>query len=332
MVATSVSTALESGDLQPRDVVSQRRLISIVVPAYNEEGNIDELARRLRLVFDDEPAYDFEVILVENGSADRTWERIQGVCAADSRFKSVQLSRNFQTDGGLTAGLSYASGDAAVLMCADLQDPPELVRVFLAKWAEGYENVYQVITRRVGSGFARRAASQGFYWLINKLTGGTFPRNASDFRLIDRRVYSTVNQMGEHNRFLRGMVFWTGFTSVGVPHERPERFAGKSNAGTLRMIELAIRSILSYSNVPLRLITWAGLTVSGLSFVLLLWEVFRALAYGVPFAGFGTIVSLMLLMFGFLFTMLGVVAEYVGLIYEGVKQRPNFVVREKIGL
>ncbi|PKQ17194.1 MAG: glycosyltransferase [Actinobacteria bacterium HGW-Actinobacteria-7] len=311
---------------------ADRKLVSIVVPAYNEEGNIEELARRLRIVFDNEPSYDFEVILVENGSADLTWQKISDVCASDPRFKSVRLSRNFQTDGGLTAGVSFASGDAAVFMCADLQDPPELIHEFLVKWAAGYENVYQVITRRVGTSALRRFNSQAFYWLINKLTGGTFPRNASDFRLIDRRVYSTINEMGEHNRFLRGMVFWTGFASIGVEHERPERFAGDSKAGTLRMIELAVRSILSYSNVPLRLITWTGLAVSAFSFVLLLWEVYKAVAHGVPFAGFGTIMGVMLLMFGFLFTMLGVVAEYIGLIYEEVKERPNFVVREKIGL
>jgi dolichol-phosphate mannosyltransferase len=327
MIAQSMSDPTDSA--LPADA---RKLVSIVVPAYNEEGNIEELARRLRGVFSRECKYDFEVILVENGSQDGTWAKIQTECADDKRFKSVQLSRNFQTDGGLTAGLSFARGDSAILMCADLQDPPELIHEFLPKWAEGYENVYQVITRRSGSSASRRLASQVFYWLINKLTGGTFPRNASDFRLIDRRVYSTVNAMSEHNRFLRGMVFWTGFKSAGVPHERPERFAGESKAGSWRMIELAVRSILSYSNVPLRLITWAGVGISSLSFVLLIYEVIRAVFFGVPFAGFGTIMGVMLLMFGFLFTMLGVVAEYVGLIYEEVKQRPNYVVREKIGL
>jgi dolichol-phosphate mannosyltransferase len=318
----------QAGDLAEAD----RKLVSIVIPCYNEEANIDELARRLKIVFAEQSAYDFEVILVENGSRDATWDKIGAVCATDARFKSVQLARNFQTDGGLTAGLSFAKGDAAVLMCADLQDPPELVHEFLARWAQGYENVYQIITKRSGSSWTRRAASQAFYWLINKLTGGTFPRNASDFRLIDRRVYETVNEMGEHNRFLRGMVFWTGFASIGVEHERPERFAGESHAGTMRMIELAIRSILSYSNVPLRLITWVGLAVSALSFVLLIAETVRVLLFGVPFAGFGTVIGVMLLMFGFLFTMLGVVAEYVGLIYEEVKARPNFVVRNRIGL
>jgi len=309
-----------------------RRMISIVAPAYNEEDNIAELARRLREVFSANPEYDFEVIIVENGSWDATWERLQVECAADPRFKAVQLSRNFGADGGITAGLSCATGDAAVLMVADLQDPPEMIAPFIKKWEEGYENVYGVVTRRVGSSVLRRMNSQIFYWLINKLTGGSFPRNASDFRLVDRRVYEAVNRMPERNRFLRGMFFWSGFRSIGLEHERPARFAGESKATTAQVVGLAIRGILSYSYVPLRLITYMGMGVSVFAFAFLVYIVIRAEFFGVPFAGYGTIMGVMLLMFGFLFTMLGVVAEYVGLIYDEVKGRPNFVVRERIGL
>lgn len=307
-------------------------MISIVAPAYNEEDNIPELARQLREVFSANPEYDFEVIIVENGSWDATWERLQVECAADPRFKAMQLSRNFGADGGITAGLSFATGDAAVLMVADLQDPPEMIAPFIRKWEEGYENVYGVVTRRVGSSVLRRVNSQIFYWLINKLTGGSFPRNASDFRLVDRRVYEAVNRMPERNRFLRGMFFWSGFRSIGLEHERPARFAGESKATTAQVVALAIRGILSYSYVPLRLITYVGMCVSAFAFGFLIYTVIRAEFFGVPFAGYGTILGVMLLMFGFLFTMLGVVAEYVGLIYDEVKGRPNFVIREKIGL
>lgn len=310
-----------------------RKLISIVAPAYNEQDNIPELATQLRAVFAANPEYDFEVVIVENGSRDATWERLLAECAADPRFKAVQLSRNFGADGGITAGLTYVTGDAAVLMVADLQDPPEMITPFIKKWEEGYENVYGIVTRRTGSSAMRRANSQLFYWLINKLTGGSFPRNASDFRLVDRKVYETVNQMGERNRFLRGMFFWSGFRSVGIEHERPARFAGESKATTAHVVGLAIRGILSYSYVPLRLITYMGLVVSAFAFTFLIYIVIaRIVGFGIPFAGFGTIMGVMLLMFGFLFTMLGVVAEYVGLIYEEVKQRPTFVVRETIGL
>jgi glycosyltransferase involved in cell wall biosynthesis len=315
---------------------ADRKLISIVAPAYNEQDNVPELATRLRAVFAANPDYDFEAIIVDNGSTDATWERLSVECAADPRFKAVQLSRNFGADGGLTAGLAYVGGDAAVLMVADLQDPPEMISTFIEKWEAGYENVYGVVTMRHGASLLRRVNSQVFYWLMNRLSDGSFPRNASDFRLVDRKVYEVVARMSERNRLLRGMFFWSGFRSIGVEHERPARFAGESKATTAHVVGLAVRGILSYSYAPLRLITYLGMCLSTLAFLYLayivLYIVFRADFLGVPPQGFGTTVGLMLLMFGFLFTILGVIAEYLGLIYEEVKQRPNFVVRDKIGL
>jgi glycosyltransferase involved in cell wall biosynthesis len=319
-------------DPQDDTLSGAKRLISVVSPVYNEEGNIDELARQLVSVFESQPGYDFEVILVENGSSDGTWDHIQAACAADRRFKSIRLSRNFTPDGGVSAGLTFASGDAAVIMCADLQDPPELIKEFIARWEQGYENVYQIVTRRTGTGPVRRFNSQVFYWIINAMTGGLFPRNVSDYRLVDRRVYETINGMREHNRFMRGMFYWAGFRSIGVECERAPRYAGESKATTRTVIALAIKGILSYSYLPLRFITYLGMGISFVAFVLLVYEVYRILRYGVPFAGFGTLMTVMLIMFGFLFTMLGVVAEYIGLIYEEVKQRPNFIVKDTLGL
>jgi len=309
-----------------------RRLISIVTPAYNEEDNVEELTRRLAEVAAENPAYDFEIIVVENGSTDGTYDRLLEAREKDPRVKILRLSRNFGADGGVTSGLSYATGDAAVIMCADLQDPPELITEFIKAWEEGYENVFQIVTKREGASAMRRLNSQAFYWLINAMTGGLFPRNVSDFRLVDRRVYETVNGMNEHNRFMRGMFYWVGFRSKGIEHARPPRFAGASKANTRTVLALAVKGILSYSYMPLRAITYMGMGVSAAAFLLLFYFVYRAVFHGVPFAGFGTIIGVMLLMFGFLFTMLGVVAEYIGLIYEEVKQRPNFVVQEAIGL
>lgn len=309
-----------------------RKLISIVTPAYNEQDNIAELTSRLQSVFAENSAYDFEVIVVENGSSDATYERLMESHVADNRFKVVRLARNFGADGGVTAGLAHATGDAAVIMCADLQDPPELISTFIAAWEDGYENVYQIVTKREGTGLIRRFNSQLFYWIINKMTDGLFPQNVSDFRLVDRAVYLTINDMKEHNRFMRGMFYWAGFRSLGIEHPRPPRFAGESKANTRTVLALAIKGILSYSYLPLRVITYMGLAVSAFAFAFLIYIVIQAVFFGVPFAGFGTIMGVMLLMFGFLFTMLGVVAEYVGLIYEEVKQRPNYVVRDKIGI
>ncbi len=312
--------------------MSANKLVSIVVPAYNEEACVDELARRLKAVFADEPTYDFEVVIVENGSIDRTYELLAKIHDDDNRFKVVQLARNFRMDGGITAGLDYVHGDACVVMTADLQDPPELIPQFLRKWEQGYENIYMIVTDRQGTGPLRRFNSRAFYWLAGMLTGNRLPRNASDFRLVDRRVYEVVRSMDERNRFVRGLFAWVGFNAIGVEAQRPPRFGGESNAHSLKVIDLAFKGIFAHSYVPLKLITIAGLSLSATSFASIVVLAGLWVTQGVPFAGFGTLVSLTLFLFGVLFSMLGVVSEYVGMIYEEVKRRPNFIVRETLGL
>ena len=308
------------------------KLISVIIPAYNEEECVDELATRLKKVFTVEEKYSFEVVIIENGSIDKTWEKLMGISKQDSRFKILQLSRNFRMDGGLTAGLDYVKGDACVLMTADLQDPPELISDFLRKWEDGWENIYGVLTKRVGTGPIRTMNSKLFYWVAGKLTDGRIPKNASDFRLVDRKVYETVRTMSERNRFVRGLFAWVGFRSIGIPMERPPRFGGVSNAHTFKVIDLAFKGIFANSYKPLRLITLFGLGLSLLSFVSIIPLALLWIFSGVPFAGFGTLVSLFLLVLGFLSLMLGILSEYVGLIYEEVKGRPNFIVSNKIGL
>lgn len=308
------------------------QLISVVVPAFNESACIEELARRLQAQFDALPQYDFEVIVVENGSFDDTFEKLLKIHESDPRFKIVQLARNFRWDGGVTAGLAHARGDAAVIMMADLQDPPEMLPQFIAKWEEGYENVYGIVTARHGTGPLRRFNSQAFYWLIGKLTDNRIPRNASDFRLVDRKVYETINTMEERNRFVRGLFAWVGYKAIGVEHERPPRHGGESKAYSLHVLDLALKGIFGYSYVPLKLITVTGITVSFLAFVTLVVMSMRFVLVGVPFPGFGTIVALILLLFGVLFSMLGIVSEYIAMIYEEVKQRPNYIVRGRTGL
>ena len=307
------------------------KLISIVIPAFNEESCVDELSQRLIKVFEKNANYDFEVIVVENGSTDQTFVMLEKLNHRDKRFKIVQLARNFRMDGGLTAGLHYAKGDAAVLMTADLQDPPELITEFLKRWEEGYENVYMVVTKRNGTGPLRTFNSKAFYWLAGKLTDNRIPKNASDFRLIDRKVYEAVRNMDERNRFVRGLVAWVGFSSIGIEAERAERFGGESKAHSLKVIDLAFKGIFSHSYIPLKVITLSGVFLSAISFLGFLVFAIDWLVRGVPFAGFGTLVSLILMVSGFFTFMLGIIAEYIGLIYEEVKQRPNFVVSKEIG-
>jgi glycosyltransferase involved in cell wall biosynthesis len=310
----------------------ESKLISIIIPAYNEEECVAELSKRLQSLFFVESQYRFEVIVIENGSTDSTWSKLQEISARDSRFKIVQLSRNFRMDGGLTAGLEYATGDACVLMTADLQDPPEMISNFLRKWEDGWENIYGVVTEREGTSPIRRMNSKLFYWVANKLSDSRIPKNASDFRLVDKKVYETVRTLTERNRFVRGLFAWVGFKSIGIPMSRPPRFGGVSNAHTFKVIDLAFKGIFANSYKPLRFITLFGMSLSFASFLTILPLSFLWIFHGVPFAGFGTLVSLFLLVLGILSFMIGVLSEYVGLIYEEVKGRPNYVVSETIGL
>ena len=309
-----------------------KKLITIIVPAYNEEACIEELARQLTAVFAVNDRYDFETLIIENGSVDRTWEILQTINARDPRFKVIRLARNFRMDGGITAGLHYAMGDAVVFMTADLQDPPELITEFIKKWEEGYENIYMHVLKRRGTGPIRSFNSRAFYWLAGKLTDNRIPKNVSDYRLLDRKVYEAVRDMKERNRFVRGLVAWVGFKSIGVEAERAERFGGVSNAHSLKVIDLAFKGIFSHSYIPLKLITMTGVVLSLTSFVSIAVFTYVWVFIGVPFAGFGTLVSVAVLAFGTLTFMLGIIAEYLGLIYEEVKGRPNFIVSDVLGV
>ncbi len=311
---------------------SPRPLVSVVTPAFNEEECIPELVDRLRKVFDDETYYEFEVWIIENGSTDSTWNLIKEAAANDQRFNGIRMSRNFGADGALTAGMDHARGDAVVLMAADLQDPPELIPEFLRQWERGYENVYMIVESRKDSSLLRRVNSAVFYRLAARLTDRRFPRNASDFRLIDRKVNDAVKSMKERGRFLRGLFGWAGFSTKGVPHQRPARFSGESKATTKTVMDLAKKGILGHSYIPLRVIFAFGVALSLSSIFAFMTLAIYWLLYGVPFAGYGSIVSLVLLAIGVVSLMLGVVAEYVGLIYEEVKQRPIYLVSEEYDL
>jgi dolichol-phosphate mannosyltransferase len=308
------------------------KTVDIVIPAYNEEDCVEELVRRLTILFDKESAYSWRAIIVENGSTDRTWELLELAGNADKRITTIRLSRNFHMDGGLTAGLDFVTADAAVFMTADLQDPPEAISDFLRVWEQGIHNVYGKVSERNGTGPLRRLNSQAYYFLANKLTGGLITRNASDFRLMDKKLYETVRNLDERNRFMRGLVAWAGFTSQAVPVSRPPRFGGESKAFSIPVFGFAIRSIFAHSFFPIRAISILGFLSSFVAVITFLVMLTVWLIKGVPFPGFGSIMALFLFVFGMLTLILGVVAEYVGLIYQEVKQRPNFIVQETINI
>ena len=202
----------------------------------------------------------------------------------------------------------------------------------MRKWEEGYENIFGIVTKREGTGPIRTMNSKLFYWVAGKLTDGRIPRNASDFRLVDQKVYVAVRSMTERNRFVRGLFAWAGFKSIGIPMERPPRFGGVSNAHTLKVLDLAFKGIFAHSYKPLRLITVFGSFLSVTAFLSIFPLLFLWVVYGVPFAGFGSLVALFLLILGTVSLMLGILSEYVGLIYEEVKSRPNYLVSETLGI
>lgn len=302
--------------------------VSVVIPAFNEEDCVNELVARLQKVFQQESNYIWDLLIVENGSEDRTYQELISLRSSEPRLRILKLSRNFRMDGGITAGLSHIDADACVIMTADLQDPPEVVSQFLRKWEEGYENIYALVNERQGISPLRRFNSVMFYRVASFLSDGLITKNASDFRLVDRKVYESVREMTERNRFVRGLFSWVGFKSIGVKINRPPRFAGVSNADTFKVLDLAAKGIMAHSNKPLRFISAMGFFVSLIALASLLPFAWLWFTSGVPFAGFGTIVSLIILGLGSQVFFTGVMSEYLGMVYEEVKKRPNFIVSE----
>lgn len=312
-------------------VAMDRKTITVITCAYNEEECISELSRRLVSVFDSFPDYEFEVLIVENGSLDHTLELALEIAQNDSRFRVIELSRNFGFDGGLSAGLPFATGEAVVFMAADLQDPPEVIREFIGFWEQGYENVFGVVASRAGTDWRRRLNSKLFYSLLRRLADHSIPSNARDFRLIDKRIYKQLLAMNENIWFLRGQVAWTGFRSIGVEFDQPPRFGGVSNAPTWPVVEFAVKAIFAHSLTPLRLMPVIGLFLVSGSLLALVTIGATSLFAGVPFPGFGTLTAIILFLFGVLFCLLSVIGIYIALIFEQVRKRPSFVIRDVHG-
>ena len=311
--------------------MKSKKFISIVVPVYNEEKVIPELIKRLTIFINKNSNYNFEVIFIEHGSVDNSFVLLQKFAIKDRRIKILQLSKNFGCDGGIAAGMRFATGDACVIMMADLQEPIGLISDFIKKWEDGYEIVYGIVKKRTAS-FFRNINSILFYKVINLLTKNMFPENASDFRLIDKKVYETINQMGEQNKYLRGLIMWTGFKHIGIPFNRVKRFAGESKAGFGTALKVALNGIFSFSYIPLRFISILGFMITLASFILGIFYLYLYSIWGRVTPGATTTILLILFLFGILFFVLGIISEYLVRIYEEVKKRPNFIIKNKINL
>jgi glycosyltransferase involved in cell wall biosynthesis len=304
---------------------------SIVVPVFNEEESLPELTKRLVLLLDrlDGAA---EVILVDDGSADRSYEQMLVAREGDPRFKILRLSRNFGHQVAITAGMDVAAGDAVIVMDADLQDPPEVVVEMAARWREGFDVVYAVREERKGETRFKRATAAAFYRLFRRMSEVNVPIDVGDFRLVDRRALEAFKTMREKNRYVRGMFGWIGFRQTGVHFERSERYAGETKYPLLRMLKFATDGIVSFSAAPLRFALKLGFAVAALSFVLGVVFLVSKLAgfYSVP--GLASIAVFVAFLGGIQLVLLGVMGEYIARIHDEVKGRPLYLVSDAHGL
>jgi len=304
--------------------------LSVVSPVHDEQETLDELARRLGAALDGLEGIEAEVILVDDGSRDGSYPMMVAIAGRDSRFKAVQLSRNFGHQVALSAGVELASGDAVVVMDSDLQHPPELIAEFVRQWREGYDVVYGIMTERP-EGWFKRITARAFYGLLRRMTKVDMPAAAGDFRLIDRVAVDAFVSMRERDRYVRGMFAWLGFKQIGVDYVPPPRYAGRSKYTVRRMSRLAFDAIFSFSVYPLRVVLVFGLFVSLVSFVVGVVSGVSKYAgiYVVP--GWATIVVVVTFIGGIQLIVLGAIGEYIGRIYEEVKARPLYVVRRTHG-
>jgi dolichol-phosphate mannosyltransferase len=309
---------------------SERPVVSLVVPFYNEEAVIREFHSRIVPVLE-ATKESFEVICVNDGSRDKTADMLDAICAQDSRFKAAHFSRNFGHQAAVTAGVNVASGKCAIIIDADLQDPPELVEPLLAKWREGNDIVYAQRRRRAGEGRMKRGTAFLFYRTLAKITETEIPVDTGDFCLLDRKVIDVMKAMPEHNRYLRGLRAWVGFRQAAVEFDRRERYAGESKYPLRRMVRLALDGIFSLSWAPLRMAIWLGVISSVISLLVAIVLLVGKLTGTRESAGWASMAAIVLFLGGVQLVCIGAVGEYIGRIYDEVKQRPLYIIARTSG-
>lgn len=304
--------------------------LSVVVPLYNEELNIDYLFERLVTVLS-RLNMKYEIICVNDGSKDNTLERLIEYHHQNPEIKVVNLSRNYGKEIALSAGLDYANGNAVVPIDADLQDPPELIAELVEKWREGYDVVYATRRSREGESWVKRFTANVFYRTLDSISSVPIPRDTGDFRLLDRRVVDALKQMPERNRFMKGLFAWVGFKQTSVLYDRPSRYKGETTWNYWQLWNLAIDGFTSFSFIPLKVWSYIGLLVAMPSFFYATFLVIRTLIFGVDFPGYASIMVAILFLGGVQLVSLGIIGEYIGRVYEEVKRRPLYLVRESYG-
>ena len=303
---------------------------SVIIPIFNEELVIQELYSRLKKVMDAGEG-DYELVFVNDGSTDSSPSMIKKLCEKDNYVKLLNFSRNFGHQIAISAGLDHASGDAIIIIDADLQDPPEVIPEMIKKWKEGYEVVYGKRMQRKGETFLKKITAYIFYRFLKSMTSYDVPMDTGDFRLIDKKVCENIKKLGEKSRYMRGLISWVGFNQTFVEYVREERLAGKTKYPLRKMIHFALDAITSFSYKPLRLASYLGFILSVFSFIYLLVVIYQKLFTSTTIVGWTSVIAVNLLFNGIVLIILGIIGEYIARIYEESKNRPLYVLREKVG-
>ncbi len=299
--------------------------LSIVIPVFNEDAVLEIFHKRLTATLDSLDC-DCEILYVNDGSTDNSLSVMQGMQAADPRVHIIDLSRNFGKEVALSAGLDFTTGDASIIIDADLQDPPELIPILLQRWQDGYDVVYAQRKDRAGEGYIKRATAYGFYRVIRQLCDFHIPSDTGDFRLLSMRAVTAMRQFRERHRFMKGLFAWIGYPQTAVEYQREARRAGESKFSYWKLWNLALEGITSFSVGPLKAATYIGLCIALSAFLFAGWIVLKTIMYGEPVRGYPTIMTTILLLGGMQLTAIGILGEYLGRVFNETKQRPLYFV------
>ena len=306
-------------------------LFSVVIPLYNEEEVVLECIKRVTEVMETVKG-NYEVVFVNDGSHDRTMELVQKECDKNKNLKVLSFSRNFGHQIAISAGMDYAKGDAVIVMDADLQDPPEVIKDLIAKYKEGYDVVYAVRSKRKGETFFKKFSSKAFYRFLRYMCNIDIPVDTGDFRLISRKVCDVMKSLTERNRYVRGLVSWVGFKQAAVEYVREERFAGETKYPLRKMLKLSMDGITSFSTKPLTMSKNLGFLTAAAGFIYMIVVVFQKFVFGKTVQGWASLAVLILLIGGIQLIMLGFIGEYIARIFDESKNRPLYIIEEKINI
>lgn len=307
------------------------KLITILIPAYNEEEVLHQLYQRLSRVVNKIPNYRFEMLFLNDGSTDRTLSIIKELRGKDSRVSYVDLSRNFGKETAMLAGFDYTQGDALIIIDADLQDPPELIPQMIELWEQGYDDVFAKRNSRTGETWFKKWTSKMFYRILQKVSRINIEEDTGDFRLLDKRCVIALRKMRETQRYTKGMFSWIGFNKKEIMFDRDPRAAGNTKWNYSKLMDLAIEGITSFTTFPLRLSSFFGFTVSLLAFLYIIFIVFKTLFFGEEITGYPSTMSVILFLGGIQMLSLGVIGEYLGRIFNETKNRPLYFINDYNG-